>query len=232
MTRNCIPPLLHHFSDSKTCGVASKAYDFDRRTLCDGGRIGEFRRGLFRVTKKYDIPNLRPSPEEFSPAFAASGGFSAFSKEKFHLLGGFDELFSPFSSEDTDLCYRAWKRGWNVHYEPRSIVYHKPSTTIQSRFQKFTIDTISKRNRLYFNWKNLSDRNLLIQHLFFLLGSLFFSLFERDFAFYPAFLMAIRNLPEVLKKRRKEKRHRQRTDREVLYLTSLWSEHGGEIVQS
>ncbi|MCH7761306.1 glycosyltransferase family 2 protein [candidate division TA06 bacterium] len=227
-----ILPLLDHFSDPGTFAVASKSYDLDGKTLRDGGRIGEFRRGLFRVYQNYDILNPSSSPQNSYPAFLACGGFSAFSKEKFHRMGGFDELFSPFNWEDTDLSYRAWKRGWNVHYEPRSIVYHKPNTTIQSRFQKFTIDTISKRNRLYFTWKNLSDRNLLIQHLFFLFGSLFSSLFERDFAFYPAFLMAIRNLPEVLKKRRKEKRHRQRTDREVLYLTSLWSEHGGEIVQS
>ena len=227
-----INPLLEHFSDPGTFAVASKSYDLDRKTLRDGGRIGEFRRGLFRVYQNYDILDPSSLHQNSFPAFLACGGFSAYSKEKFHILGGFDELFSPFNWEDTDLSYRAWKRGWNVYYEPRSIVYHSPNTTIRSRFQKFTIDTISKRNRLYFTWKNLSDRPLLFQHFLFLFASLFFSLFERDIAFYPAFLMAIQNLPEVLKKRRKEKHHRQRTDREVLHLTSLWTQYGGEIVHS
>jgi len=229
-----ISPLLDHFRDPMTFAVASKAYDLDRKTLRDGGRIGEFRRGFFRVYRNYDVP-VHHSPitnHESYPAFLACGGFSAFSKEKFHLLGGFDELFSPFNWEDTDLSYRAWKRGWNIHYEPRSIVYHSPNTTIRNKFQKFTIDTISKRNRLYFMWKNITDKDLLFQHFFFLFSSLFFSLFERDPAFYPAFLMAFQNLPLILKKRRKEKRFRRRTDREVLHLTSLWTQYGGKIVLS
>lgn len=230
--RDFIHPLLDHFNDPNTFAVVAKAYDWDEKTFRDGGKIGLFQRGFFRVHQNYDLPLPGEKKHGFLPSFLAGGASSAYSKEKFISLGGFDELFNPFNWEDTDLSYRAWKRGWDVHYEPRSVVYHSPNTTIRSRFLRFTIDAISKRNRLYFIWKNLTDRDLLFQHFLFLFASLFFSLFERDPAFYPAFLMAIQNLPEVLKKRRVETRFRCRSDREVLYLTSLWTRYGGEIVRS
>jgi GT2 family glycosyltransferase len=231
VTRDFIPPLLRHFTDPKTFAVAARAYDFDRVTLTDGGRIVDFLRGFFRY-RTYDVPDPSLPSRNYYPAFSASGGFSAFSRDKVLLLGGFDELFSPFSMEDTDLSYRAWKRGWNIHYEPKSIVYHQPSTTIRSRFRRFTIDTISKRNRLYFHWKNLSDADLLIQHFIFLFISIFFSLFERDFVFYSAFLMSIPGLPRILEKRKIERWNRKRKDHEVLKIISLWSENGGKIIHS
>lgn len=38
-------------------------------------------------------------------------------------LGGFDESYFMYS-EDVDLCWRAWKAGWKVAYEPAATVRH------------------------------------------------------------------------------------------------------------
>ncbi|HET9732585.1 MAG TPA: glycosyltransferase family 2 protein [Acidimicrobiales bacterium] len=38
-------------------------------------------------------------------------------------LGGFDESYFMYS-EDVDLCWRAWKAGWKVRYEPAAAVVH------------------------------------------------------------------------------------------------------------
>ena len=40
----------------------------------------------------------------------------------------------PFYLEDTDLGFMAWKRGWKVLYQPRSVVFHEHRGTIGKKF--------------------------------------------------------------------------------------------------
>jgi len=50
-------------------------------------------------------------------------------KEMIDDIGLLDEQFS-FFYEDIDYCMRARKSGWKVFYEPKSILYHHESATI------------------------------------------------------------------------------------------------------
>ncbi len=49
----------------------------------------------------------------------------------FEALGGFDETFF-FDWEDTDLCWRAWMRGWKTTYVSAALVYHKQAATFKA----------------------------------------------------------------------------------------------------
>ena len=80
------------------------------------------------------------------PCFYGGGGSCAFDRRKFLELGGFDELLAPFYLEDTDLGYMAWKRGWKVLYEPRSMVYHEHRGTIGKTFHERTDRSVLKKN--------------------------------------------------------------------------------------
>ena len=42
----------------------------------------------------------------------------------FNMLEGFLPLYKPFYIEDMDLCTRAWLRGWQTLFDPRSQVVH------------------------------------------------------------------------------------------------------------
>jgi len=42
----------------------------------------------------------------------------------FEALGGFDPTFF-IDFEDTDLCWRAWRRGWRTEHVPEAVLYHK-----------------------------------------------------------------------------------------------------------
>ena len=52
-----------------------------------------------------------------------SGACFVARREAMDRLGGFDESYFMYS-EDVDLCWRAWRAGWRVAYEPAAAVVH------------------------------------------------------------------------------------------------------------
>lgn len=98
-----------------------------------------------------------------------SGGSSIIRKSFFQKLGGFDSVYQPFYSEDLDIGYRAWKSGYVLLWEPKSVVEHKHETTI-SKFPKKFLDYVKERNRLLNTWRNIDDPNLLFLNKIALFG--------------------------------------------------------------
>jgi GT2 family glycosyltransferase len=207
--KNFIVPLISHFEDERVFGVTFKALGRDQTTFCNGGKIGEFRMGFWRAFRNYDVSNgnsnLSPDSDSLY-SFTVCGGFCAFDRRKLQELDGFEPLMSPFYWEDVELSYRAWKRGWVIHYEPKSIVYHEASTTIRGAFNRFRIDRINTRNRLIFMWKNLHDPGMLIKHLGSIILLAFQALFLLRAAFFGGLWDSLRCLPTIISKRRVELR--------------------------
>ena len=110
---------------------------------------------------------IDPAIDDLYPCFYGGGGSCAFDRRKFLELGGFDLLLAPFYLEDTDLGYLAWKRGWKVLYQPRSVVYHEHRGTIGKRFREEQIQTVLKKNFVLFCWKNIHEWPRLTAHFFF-----------------------------------------------------------------
>lgn len=211
-----IAPLVNHFSDRSVFAVGAKSLDWDRKRFHDGGKIGTWKRGFWRVWQNYDLPGGK-APEGLELlSFYTPGGFAAFDKGRWILLEGLDELFRPFNWEDTDICYRALKRGWKVLYEPSSVVYHRPNTTIGGgAFRRGYVRYVSRRNRLFFHWKNLTDPLMLAEHIFQLALSLPLSLLRLDFPAVGALFGALGSLRKVLERRKVEKERATVSDREI-----------------
>ncbi|MGH9593996.1 MAG: glycosyltransferase, partial [Bryobacteraceae bacterium] len=112
--------------------------------------------------------------------FYGGGGSCAFDRAKFLELGGFDEILHPFYLEDTDLGYMAWKRGWQVLYQPRSVVYHEHRGTIGKRFSEAYIQSVLKKNFLLFCWKNIHEWSKLVPHFLFTAAGVVFTAFFGD----------------------------------------------------
>jgi len=98
-----------------------------------------------------------------------SGGSSIIRKSIFQKLGGFDPIYNPFYSEDLDLGYRAWKSGYTLLWEPKSIVEHHHETTM-SQFSHSLLNYVKERNRLLNTWRLIIDTKLLRQNKFALIG--------------------------------------------------------------
>jgi GT2 family glycosyltransferase len=160
-------PLLEGFQDGCVFAVSCQIFFSDpaRRREETGLTEGWWENGSLRVRHRVD-DGIR----ELFPCFYGGGGSCAFDRRKFLELGGFDELYAPFYLEDADLGYRAWKRGWKVLYQPRSIVWHEHRGTIGKHFRPAQIERILKRNFLLFAWKNIHEWRRLVGHFFFTLA--------------------------------------------------------------
>jgi hypothetical protein len=57
---------------------------------------------------------------------AACGGFCFLvTRAAFEACGGLDDDYNPYGWEDVDFCVRARQNGYQCHYVPDAVVYHK-----------------------------------------------------------------------------------------------------------
>lgn len=191
-----ILPLVEHFSNGMNIfAVAAKMLLEDKKTLNFGKTKGGLFFGLLRI--KFE--------DALYPVYTlyACGGAFAVDKKKFRELGGFDEDLDYY--QDADLCLRAWKRGYRVIYEPRSIAYHRYQATARKRYGRYGLAVLSKRDYFLFIWKNIHDKILFWQHILFLPFWNITALSLGKFYFTQGLFHALKSIPLFLKKRNEQK---------------------------
>jgi GT2 family glycosyltransferase len=212
---DCIPPMIEHFKDPSVFAVTGKMFNQKGDVFCNGGKIGRFRRGMWSNCLNYDVlPSAGAGSSLLS--FAAIGAFSAYDREKFLEMGGFDPLTAMF--EDIEISYRGWKRGWLIKYEPRSIAYHDASQTMKRRYGRRSLNMLSRRSRLLMHWILLHDRSMFGLHLASIAGQLLTSWLWLDWPFYWAVFTGLGHIAAIRQKRNENRRAAVRSDRELLRL--------------
>ncbi len=204
-----LAPLLAHFSDDKVFAVGCLDESIEEGKSVPRGRaIGWWQRG-FLQHKAADV--------SAGQSLWASGGSSAFNKKIWDKLGGLDNLFNPFYWEDIDLSYRAWKSGYKIVFEPRSIVVHEHEEgAIKTKFKPKHIQKIAYRNQYFFIWKNITDRGLLLSHILWMPYHLLKAVLRRDLVFIQGFFLALAQMDRVKDSRYRAKKLFVRTDRSIL----------------
>lgn len=193
--KNFLEPLEQDFADPEVFAVSLNEPQWS------------WAKGIWRKGFIEHQPGKKTKSHHIS--FWANGGSGAFRKKIWGQLGGFDELHHPFYWEDIDLSYRAWKRGYKIIWEPRSIVHHKHEGTI-SRFPKKYVGMISQRNQLLFIWKNITDPKMIWQHKFWLGKRLLTTP-----GYWRPFLTALVRLPKILPRRLKERQEQEVSDEKI-----------------
>ncbi|MEW6200859.1 MAG: glycosyltransferase family 2 protein [bacterium] len=215
---NFLTPVVRHFERGDVFAVSSESYYDNGVTLREGRKTVLLRNIWFYGASARRLHNAHSNQPAFS--IMATGGHSAFNREKFLELGGFDSLFHPFYWEDSDICYRAWMRGWKVINEPASRVRHKSAGVISTILPRREINAIGHRNRMIFIWKNLSAWNILMPHFLGLTLRIVISTIMLDRCFWRSFIYAARRLPEILKKRKQLQNSRVLKDMQILRIVS------------
>ncbi len=159
-----LAPLLAGFRNESVFAVSCQISfaDPSRRREETGLTQGWWSDGGLRLGHRVD-----DGVQELYPCFYGGGGSCAFDRNKFLELGGFDPLLAPFYLEDADLGFRAWKRGWQVLYQPRSRVIHEHRGTIGKHFTAQRIAAVYQKNFVLFAWKNIHEWHKLAAHFAF-----------------------------------------------------------------
>jgi GT2 family glycosyltransferase len=204
-----LSPLLAHFETrDDVFAVSAHVRSYPPEANEDQGTATNvvWHRGMLRGQSPQ--PTDRPMP-----VFYNCGCATAFDRRKFLSLGGFDSLFFPLYYEDTDLSWRAWKRGWTCLYEPRSVVYHRDGGSLG---RSSSVTALVLRNEFLFHWKNLSDPSFIARHIGSTIPRLVVAGARRDTARLRGFAGALPRLPRALRQRHAIRKDRRLSDSAVI----------------
>jgi GT2 family glycosyltransferase/glycosyltransferase involved in cell wall biosynthesis len=146
--------LVQTFSERANAGsVGSRLLYPDGRQQEAGGIL--FSDGSAWNDGHLDDPN-KPEYSYLRAVDYCSGAALAIRATLFRQLGGFDPVFAPAYYEDTDLAFRVRAAGFQVYYQPLSVVVHfegitagrdEQAATGLKRFQRLHAETFRQRWR-------------------------------------------------------------------------------------
>ncbi len=206
VSKDFLQPLLDGFADPGVFAVSAQVeFPPGKRREETGQTEGRFRQGFLHLAHA----EIRPYhyTRKRTPVLWGGGGSTAFRRDCYLQLGGFSDLFSPCYFEDTDLSYRAWRRGWKVFLAAESRVLHKHRSSTSRRFTEKELAIVVEERRLWYIWRNFQLRTL-VPHL------LLFPLNLTKWVRPAAYLRALGRLPKVLWLRTQEP-PRAFTDRQI-----------------
>lgn len=137
--------------------VTSKVLLFDKRDHLHttGDMLGRDGIPINRGVWQKDRGQFDAQPFVFS----GSGCASAYRREAWNALGGFDEDFWMYL-EDVDFAFRAQLAGWDAIFVPNARIYHQLSATSGDVLSSYQVG----RNTIWTIVKNM-PRSLLLKNL-------------------------------------------------------------------
>ncbi|CAB1055675.1 hypothetical protein D1BOALGB6SA_408 [Olavius sp. associated proteobacterium Delta 1] len=228
-----IDPLVNCLQDPSTFAASPLVFDGKGKLSNVTISIPYFRRGKIRYKSFPPQPllsNASPLPNPWFTLFPIGAAF-AVDRARFIELQGFDDLFNPFYYEDTDLGFRAWRRGWQCVVVPESRVTHYHTGTIGRSFKHFKVSAIRKRNRLFYLWKNLTSNRLLRQHLFFQLLRVCYRPICLDWMILVATLIAIPGFRAAMQRRRQEQNCIVNSEEKIFQIISSASRANRRVIE-
>ncbi|GAL83819.1 glycosyl transferase [Sporocytophaga myxococcoides] len=200
-----------YFDKPETFAVTVGGYSFIDRKPLDGLKLINWKRGFPRVTENIFREQLDPEKTDMFESGGVQGAYFFADANKFRQLKGFDELFSPYLFEETDLGYRALKRGWKIYFDPDSIAFHNVSSTLTKQSSDFK-RTVDIRNKVIFIWKNINTPGLLFGNVIFLI----IKLISLNRFYWKAIIKVFRLKDQILEKRKEEAKYFKVSDRTIL----------------
>lgn len=207
--KNFVDPLISHFTNPNVFAVNSKIILPRLENINESVKTVNIHHGMLYF-------GCVQNPPEYSvPILYATACAVAYRKSIFLNLGGFDTLYPPLYWDDTDLSYRARKRGYEVLYEPASRVEHWYGGSIDPAKKRQT-ERRKWENYFLFFWKNITDEHLIRSHILYLPLVLAKSAITGDINRVAGFFAALKQFKRVRQERDIEKATAIVSDTEIL----------------
>ncbi len=144
-----------YFDKTDTFGVMGRIVGWDDDVIQDGAKYPYFHGAKIKTSGNYLLKDESLMREGLYTIYL-SGANAFIDREKFLAIGGFNEMFSPFYSEDYELSLRAWRLGYTCWFDYNSVCRHKVSHTIKSANRKKEIKVVYNRNKMFLHALHLS----------------------------------------------------------------------------
>ncbi len=201
--------LLDHFKDPKVFAVSAALKTIENgKEEIRGCGIIYYERGFFLHKRGEDTSKI---------SSWADGSSSAFRREAYFKVGGFDPIFAPGYWEDVDLGYRAWKAGYKIDFEVKAVLLHDFEQSVYKKKYGDKLPLINVRNQFNFVWAN-ADMNYIWKYIFWLPIHYLISIKNWDFTLIKGHLWSLSQSIQLFKIRAKRKKLYKFSDDEVLKL--------------
>ena len=199
--RHFIEPLINTIRNREGVFLSSaRVYNFDGTDIEEGRTVPVLKLGVLRGVSKYD--GFEDDLDK--TAYTLQAGFGAFDRKKFLELGGYSTLYLPGILEDTDIGFRAWRRGYTCYYNPDSHIYHMGKVSFKKRFGNRKLLAISHRNSYFFIWKNIRDKRILLSNILSIPLRIMYAAITLRWEIIWGILWFVKCFPSVLDKRAEE----------------------------
>jgi GT2 family glycosyltransferase len=143
------------FNQQDTFGVMGKIIGLTSDKIQDGAKYPNYTFADIKGTANYINQNKTTLYSLFM-----SGANALIDRKKLLEIGCFNEIYNPYYSEDLDLGIRAWRLGYKIYFEERSVCLHPNSATIKKE-PSHKVRVIAKRNKMYLHYLHLNGIELL-----------------------------------------------------------------------
>ncbi len=197
-------PLLKYTAQEKLFAVMGRIIGWDDDKIQDGAKYPMKHGSKLKTSENYLLADEQLMKNGLLTMYV-SGANAFINKTVFCSVGGFNELFSPYYIEDTELSIRAWRLGYSSVYEHFAVCRHKTSSTISTSRRKKEVDIIYRRNKMFLHAIHLDGAPRIIWAI-----QLFFEIIIQLLLFssnlLSAFLQFVKNYTAVKQSRENMKK--------------------------
>lgn len=214
--KNWLQELYESLTQDPQAGIcASSMVNYFNRDFLDTAGDGYDICGTgFKIGRGFPVSRFQNKRY----VFGACAGAALYRRSMLDKIGFFDEDFFAIG-EDVDLSFRAKLAGYKCVYVPKAVVFHKVNQTVgfDSNFLLYH----KRRNVEYTYFKNMPGLLLIVTFPFHFLYEFLTAIEAVSIGKLKQFLKSkfdfIKNLPQVLKKRKAIQRNR------VIPLSEIWA---------
>ena len=186
--------MIREFDDTSLFAVKGDIVNYDKSfddvINIDRTTTLYYKRGFLRFDTRTPFTSRTVMTKKNSQ-FVALGCCFVCNREMMLQLKGFDEIYSPFYWEDSDLAQRALESGFKLLYLPESKVFHQASSTISNYRSNAQRRLVSNRNKFLFSWQHLDSKTFWMSHVPTTALNLLVRWLIIDWKYYVAFYNAL-----------------------------------------
>lgn len=192
---NYFKKAIPYFKDENLFAVKGKILNYegdpDKIITTDETCVTYIKRGIIRF--KCDIkPDNSKINKDIGGQFVGLGCCFIANTHQLKSIGGFNEIYSPYYWEDSDIAITALEQGYNLIYEKDCIVFHNHGSTISKTQAKLKRKIISNRNKILFTWLHMKGTKNWVTHIGYTLLNILSRWIALDFPYYISLYSAIK----------------------------------------